>query len=181
MLRKMQAVAPKYVPALAIAAFAGLRTAELKRLDWQDVRFDIGVIEVKAVNAKTGARRPVPILPNLLAWLMPFKGSTGLVMGTVKKADVMMQRVMQEARTDGDGKVWEPLKWLKNGFRHSFASYRLQSTQNAPQTAFECGHDAAMLNKHYRQLVTSADAEAYGKITPEPSLAIVAQFIAAAA
>jgi hypothetical protein len=63
MLAKMQALSPKYVPALAIMAFAGLRTEEVKRLQWEDVKFDLNVIEVTAKNAKTSARRPVPIQP----------------------------------------------------------------------------------------------------------------------
>ncbi len=43
-------------PALAIAAFAGLRLAEVSRLDWRDVRLSERLIVVSAENAKT--RRP---------------------------------------------------------------------------------------------------------------------------
>ena len=41
------------VPFLAIGAFAGVRHAEIQRLDWKDVRFDAGIIEIHAGNAKT--------------------------------------------------------------------------------------------------------------------------------
>jgi hypothetical protein len=59
------------IPYLAIAAFAGLRSAELQRLDWRDVALEDGFITVDAKKAKTGARRIVPISENLKAWLTP--------------------------------------------------------------------------------------------------------------
>ena len=50
--------------------------------------------------------------------------------------------------------------------RHSFVSYRLAATQNAPQTALESGHDQAVLFKHYRELVRPKDAERFFSIRP---------------
>jgi hypothetical protein len=50
--------------------------------------------------------------------------------------------------------------------RHSFVSYRLAATQNAPQTALESGHDQAILFEHYRELVRPKDAERYFSIKP---------------
>lgn len=55
----------------AIGLFAGLRVAETKALDWQDVDLGAGFIHVGAKIAKTGSRRLVPILDNLRAWLRP--------------------------------------------------------------------------------------------------------------
>ena len=49
------------VPALAIGAFAGLRRAEIERLDWSEVRLKKKLIEVAAAKSKTAARRFVPI------------------------------------------------------------------------------------------------------------------------
>jgi hypothetical protein len=45
------------VPSLVIGAFAGLRSEEIKRLDWADIRWEDGEIEVRAAIAKTGIRR----------------------------------------------------------------------------------------------------------------------------
>jgi len=59
------------VPMLAIGAFAGLREAEIQRLDWSEVDLARGHIEVKAAKAKSARRRIIPILPNLAAWLRP--------------------------------------------------------------------------------------------------------------
>jgi integrase len=52
--RLLDAACAEVVPHLAIAAFAGLRDAEIKRLDWAQIHPDRKhpVIEVKAENAK---------------------------------------------------------------------------------------------------------------------------------
>src|SRR5438309_2578708 len=69
--RVLERAEPALIPFLTIGAFAGLRHAEIARLDWSAVRLDHGFIEVKASNAKTASRRLVPILDNLKLWLAP--------------------------------------------------------------------------------------------------------------
>jgi integrase len=53
---------------LTIGAFAGLRTAEIERLDWSKIDFKSNFITVDASIAKTNSRRLIPIQPNLKAW-----------------------------------------------------------------------------------------------------------------
>jgi hypothetical protein len=60
------------LPMLAIGAFAGLRDAEIKRLDWSEVDLARGHIEIKAAKAKSARRRIIPIQPNLAEWLRPY-------------------------------------------------------------------------------------------------------------
>jgi hypothetical protein len=57
-------------------------------------------------------------------------------------------------------------EWPDNAMGHSFVSYRLAATQNAPQTALESGRDQAVLFKHYRELVRPKDAERFFSIRP---------------
>lgn len=52
---------PQVQLALAFTCFAGVRGAELGRLDWNDIKFDLGCIRVKAASAKTGIRRVPPL------------------------------------------------------------------------------------------------------------------------
>src|SRR5208337_4928637 len=66
-----------FLPALAIGAFAGLRSAELERLEWSDVDLVGKYIELRASKAKTASRRIVPIADNLAQWLAPFAGQRG--------------------------------------------------------------------------------------------------------
>jgi hypothetical protein len=49
--------------------------------------------------------------------------------------------------------------------RHSFVSYRLAATQNAPQNALGSGHDQAVSFAHYQELKPK-DAERYFNIQP---------------
>jgi integrase len=55
----------RMIPFLTIGAFAGLRSAEIERLDWSKVNLGTGYITVDAAIAKTNSRRLVPITPNL--------------------------------------------------------------------------------------------------------------------
>ncbi|HLH53413.1 MAG TPA: site-specific integrase, partial [Verrucomicrobiae bacterium] len=69
-LQEMLAVArPELMPFLVLSAFAGIRHAEIQRLDWQDIRMKAGIIEIRAAKAKTASRRTVPIVPTLKKWL----------------------------------------------------------------------------------------------------------------
>ncbi len=77
----LTAARPEIIPWLAVAAFAGLRTAELQRLDWHEVNLAERYIEVTAAKSKTASRRLVPITDNLLAWLTPRAQIGGRVTG----------------------------------------------------------------------------------------------------
>ena len=50
-------IEPRFVPFVAIGAFAGLRSAEIFRLTWDDIRWKHGDIELKKSKAKTASRR----------------------------------------------------------------------------------------------------------------------------
>src|SRR5215472_10426675 len=67
LLEAAQRNAPDVLPMLAIAAFTGLRDAEIRRLDWSEVDLVRKHVEVKAAKAKSARRRIIPMQPNLLA------------------------------------------------------------------------------------------------------------------
>ncbi|MBA2434824.1 MAG: tyrosine-type recombinase/integrase [Chthoniobacterales bacterium] len=149
-------VEPDVVPMLAIGAFAGLRDAEIKRLEWSEINLSRGFIEVKASKAKSARRRLVRIQPNLAAWLSPYAALSGTVVpnNSRKKVDY----------------VWHTAaltRWPLNGLRHSFASYRLAATNDAAAVASELGHTSTkMLYSNYRELVFPEEAERYWSIKP---------------
>src|SRR4030095_1583041 len=158
------------VPMLAIGAFAGLREAEIQRLDWHEIDLARGHIEIKAAKAKSARRRIVPIQPNLAAWLRPYAGLTGRVVppGARRKLD----RVREEA-----GRA----RWPQNGLRHSFASYRLAAIHDGPRVAAELGHTSPqMLYSTYRELVLPEEADRYWKIDPVKEAGKVVAFSAEA-
>ena len=117
--RILKAARPELVPFVAIGAFAGLRHAEIKRLDWQEIDLERGFIEVKGAKAKTRQRRLVPISENLKAWLAPHHQESGLVIPFVHSSKQLMWLVDDANK----GTTETPLRWKRNGLRHSFISY----------------------------------------------------------
>jgi integrase len=156
LLQAAQRIEQRVLPMLAIGAFAGLRDAEIKRLDWSEVDLARGHIEVKAAKAKSARRRIVPIQPNLAAWLHPYRSLTGQVVP--EGARGKLERVRKAARLT---------RWAKNGLRHSYSSYRLAAIHDAPRVASELGHTSPqMLYSTYRELVLPEEAERYWQIAP---------------
>lgn len=159
-LRLLLDTAPlELLPMFAIGAFAGLRTAELIRLDWQDIDFKRGSINVSARKSKTAQRRVITMSPNLQAWLQPFASLTGKLWS---RHEDSYNHAAYSAR-----KAAGLERWPHNALRHSFASYHLAKHQNAAKLALEMGHEGAhMIFNHYREIVTPEEAERYWNILP---------------
>ena len=159
-LRKLLDHCPEdLIAPLAIGAFCGLRTSELGRLDWRAVDLDSGFIRIEAKIAKTATRRLIPIPDNLRAWLEPIAKSQGPINPSTDDRGLNHRLVRGPARS-------AQVAWVKNGLRHSFCSYRLAQTNNAAQVALEAGNSPTMIFRHYRELVTPAQAEAWFSIRP---------------
>lgn len=148
-----------FVPMLAIGAFAGLRVAELLRLDWRDVKLDRNCIEVPARKAKSARRRIVKVQPCLDAWIRPLAKLEGKIVPVVHFAPHEMLR---------DAMAAAKLKaWVRNGLRHSFASYHIAKWKDAAALALEMGHTTtSLIFAHYRAMVHEAEAEKYWNIFP---------------
>jgi len=154
------------VPYIAIGAFAGLRRAELERLDWAEVHLESNLIEVTAKNAKSARRRLVRIEPNLGKWLQAY----ARLSGSVTSPDY--RNLLGTARKQA--KISD---WPQNALRHSFASYHLARFNNAGALALELGHASAhLVFQHYRQLVKPKQAERYWKIMPAGAQSNLIQF-----
>lgn len=147
--------APSLLAGTAIALFAGLRAAEIARLDWREVRLARGFIEVTAAKSKTRTRRLVDIMPNLAEWLAPFECESG----PVWPADAARYRTKAVLSAYG-----QPVP--KNAARHSFASYHLALFEDVAKTELQAGHDRAVLFGHYRELVRQEEALEYFTIYP---------------
>ena len=150
----------------ALGGFAGIRTAEILRLEWKDFNFVRGHITIAADKAKTATRRLVPILPNLAEYLRPSHRASGRLF-----KDRDEEKATAWAKKNGVN------PWPNNCLRHSYASYRLTATQDAARTALELGNSPAKLFSNYRELADEHDAKAWFAITPKRSKKIV-QFAA---
>ena len=157
----LAAATAEIVPALAIGFFAGLRTAEIERLDWREIDLRRGFIEITAEKAKSSQRRLVEITANLRAWLEPHAQRSG---------PVRLTEMRHKDRFDLARKA-AGIAWPANACRHSFASYHLALHQDAAKTALQLGHtNTAVLFQHYRELARPEDAEAYFAITPQTAV-----------
>ena len=146
------------LPGLAISFFAGVRRAEIERLDWSEIDLEEGFIEIKAENAKTAQRRTIPISDNLRAWLLPHTQHEGSVI----KSHAIWRNGQEAAREAAKIK-----NWPHNAGRHSFASYHLAKHNDPGKLAMALGHpDPRLLFRHYRQLVTTRAANTYWNIFP---------------
>ena len=157
-MRKLLAAASaEFLPCIVLGAFAGLRSAEIKRLTWDDIRLADRHIVVGKDKAKTASRRIVPIWENCAAWLSPYSGHAGAVWGGgYSQFYAEQKRTAKEAGT----------AWKRNGLRHSYASYRFAQTMDAGRVAGELGNSAAVVHRHYRELVTPKAGEEWFAIKP---------------
>ena len=175
-LTLLLAVAPaKLVPFLVLGGFAGLRTAEIERLDWSKVNLESGYITVGAGIAKTNTRRLVPIVPTLKAWLADHHQPQGKVLEVLNVAGAL-KRLVTATRPPaaGDAEKLPPpaVEWKHNALRHSFCSYRLAEVKSAAQVSLEAGNSPQMVFRHYRELVTEKEAQAWFAVTPEAARAV---------
>jgi integrase len=164
----LASIEPRLVPFVAIGGFAGLRSAEIVRLEWPEIRFDQEVIEIKAAKAKTASRRLVPILPALKAWLNPLRKAKGRVLAGVLD-EFALAKQFRNAVAAIRGEDGKPLiKIVPNGLRHSFITYRMATLKNAAEVALEAGNSPRMIFEHYRELTTAEQATAWFSTRPNP-------------
>lgn len=156
--RLLSAASSEFLPCIALGAFAGLRSAEIERLEWSDIQLAERQIVLSKKKSKTASRRMVPISDNLAAWLAPYAGQEGKVWGGTHWAFY----IAQAATADAAG-----IEWKHNGLRHSFCSYRLADVKSAAQVSLEAGNSPSVVFRHYRELVRPADAVKWFGIAPE--------------
>lgn len=145
------------VPYIALGLFAGLRSAELMRLDWSAIKIVDRSIIVGAKIAKKRSRRVVEIADNLVEWLTPHvKG-----FGPVVDPENFRKRMFALREAAGIS------EWPSNCLRHSFGSYHLARFGDAVKTAAQMGHqDVGILHNHYKALVLKSEAERYWELRP---------------
>jgi len=152
MLKGCDGVAEKR--AVALLLYAGIRpdarSGEITKLLWEDV--GAGDVTVRAVVAKTGHERIIPIRPKLARILKGHPKSGPVVPAQWKRR---IQRIRKAAGL-GVGH--------QDATRHTFASNHLVAYGEA-STQAAMGHAAnsRTLFSHYRQAVTETQAKDYFK------------------
>lgn len=157
----------RFLPFVALGGFAGLRSVEILRLEWTDIWFQKGFIEVGKDKSKTATRRLAPICPALQQWLEPYAKKSGPIIPKILNEAQFTWHFHAAKHTLNDEEGNPRVKLVHNGLRHSFCSYRLAVTKSAAQVALEAGNSPKMLFEHYRELVTEAEGKEWFSITPQ--------------
>lgn len=172
----MDGLPDKWIPFAAIGAFAGCRGAEIHRLDWKDIDLEERHITVESSKSKTGKRRVVPISDTLYAYLEPYAQKSGWVCPHYSHDSTLSQEFT---------KAWDnagiKVEKIDNGFRHSYASYRIEEVKSLPQVAWEMNTSERKLRDNYLELVSAKKLLLWKKIMPSSPLPKVQNVLAKAA
>jgi len=158
-------ISPKWVPLIALGAFAGLRPEEIAPdprnggwkpgLKWENIYWTKGKIDVPAAVAKDRRRRFVPIQPALTAWLAPFARRTGFVSPGRTRHKLTPQWLALAG-----------VEWKNDALRHSYASTRLAVLKDMAALSLEMGNSPAMIFRHYLDLKHEEEAAEWFAVMP---------------
>jgi len=170
MARLLAAASADFLPCILLGGFAGLRSAEIERLDWSAIDLKDKTVTVSVTESKTGGRRIVPMAQNLADWLAPYAEHQGPIWKGLHDAFYDAQEATIEAANqlaDKKGRALPKMRWKANALRHSFATYRLAEIGDAGRVATELGNSRGMVHKHYAELAKPAVAAAWFSISPK--------------
>jgi integrase len=152
------------IGAVTLGLFCGVRTEEIKRLDWNSVKISETepVVTIGIKIAKKRRIRHVEIPKNAVLWLSLVAKDSG----PVARNDHANHYQKRFKKLLGFAKF---KKWEGNAMRHSFGSYHYALHGNPLETSRLLGHKVSdqVLFDHYRALATKAQAEAYFAIRPK--------------
>lgn len=169
LLTAAEAQFPELVPFLACSGFAGIRTSELLRalandpvLQWSDVLWEKQLLHIrpdvaKRTERKSGDRRYPPIEPALAHWIEPYRKESGPIMSWAHDQFTTKARALYVA---------SGVNPVKNGLRHSFASYWLARTgqEGVGRLAVIMGNSEAVARRHYVETLAPGEGEVWFNI-----------------
>ena len=137
----------------------GNKPSVIGGLQWEDVNLADKTIRVRPETSKNRRTRLVEISDNLLAWLAKYYKATGPVAPPPPTFKRYRQDAMEEAGLKS---------WVADWPRHSFATFHFAQHENQDKLAAMMGHTggAGMLYRHYKGLVSKAEAKKYWAIEP---------------
>ncbi|HSS16755.1 MAG TPA: hypothetical protein VLQ29_07210, partial [Candidatus Dormibacteraeota bacterium] len=153
--RLLNAADKDFLPYVALIAFGGLRSAELRKgLQWGAINFERDHIIVPAAIAKTGRKRKIELNETLLAWLAPYRVKSGAIFNIDAR-----NKIHKLVQASG-------VSWKRNGLRHSFGSYRMEQTKNEGLVALEMGNSPKIVHDHYFEIVDKTQEREYWSLVP---------------
>lgn len=144
----------EFKPYLLLRGFAGIRAAEITRMDWSMIGAEY--IRLPAAVTKTKTGRIIPIQPNLAAWLADCRQKKGKVCSYLNPSNKLTETTHKAG--------FAP---RHNALRDAFVSYRVAVTQDAAKVSLEAGNSPRVIAQSYLQLKTPDEGKAWFSIVPE--------------
>ena len=147
---------------VAMAGFAGLRTSEIARLNWEDILWDTKYIRVPAHKSKNNkSHRRVPMSAELESWLRLAGGSeeNSGSMVNVKDRSYVTERIVQTVKA-------AKLKHIPNGLRHSCISAWIAQGNEIGTVSFWADNSPAIIRSNYLGEITKENADAWHSVLP---------------
>ena len=156
-----------------LALFCGIRSEELQKLTWENIK-DGSYVEIPRTVAKKRRVRHVDIPAVAKPWLELCERKSGPIVDCSYAA---FGRRFTALRTRAGF-----TKWDRNAMRHSFGSYHYALHGNALETARQMGHSQGddTLFTHYRALASKDSAQKYFSIKPPTPASNVTRLISIA-
>ena len=147
----------RWVPYFALCLFAGIRPGvphgEITKFKPDAVNLDDSVIHISAEVSKVREPRKVTIQPNLAAWLRAYPLERfPIILGNFKK------------RRDRFAKKFN---LTHDVLRHTFISMFVAKFRSIGEAAIQAGNSEAIIRKHYLDLKTTKEADAFFGILPK--------------
>lgn len=152
------------LPVILLCAFFGLRSTEAHgeetkrpKLKWDAFDWENNVLALRYQKIRSKPVRSIPIHPTAKEWLEPFKKLKGDIWKWRAAFDEKMGKLM--------GKIG--CSRIDNGYRHSYASYRLIHLKHDYNAAAgELGNSPRELINSYRRNVLPKEADAWFAVKP---------------
>ncbi len=143
------------VPYFSLCLFAGIRPSpkdgEVAKLRSDHIRLNTGVILIEPEVSKVRMKRLVTIQPNLAEWLQayPFK--------PINSGYIEYHR----------SKISKRFNLTHDVLRHTFISMFVGKFRSMGEAALQAGNSESIIRKHYLDLKSTAEAEAFFGIMPK--------------
>ena len=168
LIQLLSVVPNKWLPAIVLGAFAGLRPQEIcpelssrkPALQWKEILWHVPEVVVPKDVSKVRHRRSVPLGSAAMAFLAPWRNASGPVVPRMK----MHNLTAKWGRLAG-------VAWKSDGLRHSYASYRFAMIRDEGKLATEMGTSKSVIHEHYLAHKLEGEAKEWFAIRPDDIVA----------
>jgi integrase len=160
LINGFQQLSPHWLPLVSLSLFAGLRTSELLRSNFEAIKFDQRAIVVSRTITKTRSSRVVPMSENLATWLAPYRDRVGPIRGPhcEKTSENLLSSAMRLVRHE------TKLARKDNAGRHSYGTYRVALIKDYGTVSFEMGNSVRQVRQSYYSPQLESAGRAYFQI-----------------